>query len=492
MEKCHTLQKTPRFAMIKNAVCDVGPRAIPWCEPCQVRKEAAVSACWDVLRVHPMSHAVFICKEAGIAYKWHIVNTKEAEGMWQIPKALGFDPEVRQTIEDECFRQETHLELIASENFVSPAVLAAMGSPLNNKYAEGYPGKRYYGGCEFVDVTEDLARARARELFGAEHANVQPHSGSQANAGVYFALLKPGDKVLGLSLNQGGHLTHGSPVNMSGQYYNFHSYGLNPETEQIDYEDLARKAYEHRPKLIVAGASAYSRIIDFKRFREVADSVGAMLMVDMAHIAGLVAAGLHPSPVPCADVVTSTTHKTLRGPRGGLILCREALAKQIDKAIFPGIQGGPLMHIIAAKAICFKEALQPSFTQYARQIVSNAKALEEAFHSLGVRIVSGGTDNHLMLLDFADIDVSGMEMETWLGEANITVNKNMVPRDRRKPSQTSGIRIGTPAVTTRGMKEKDMKVIAGCIHQVLTQGPAAIPAVLLEVKKLTDAYPLFA
>ncbi len=411
--------------------------------------------------------------------------------MWGIPAALDFDPEVRQTIRDECLRQETHLELIASENFVSPAVLAAMGSPLNNKYAEGYPGKRYYGGCEFVDVTETLARERAKELFGAEHANVQPHSGSQANGGVYFALLKPGDTVLGMSLNQGGHLTHGSPVNLSGQYYHFEPYSLDPETEQIDYNDLAKQAEIHRPKLIVAGASAYSRFIDFKRFREIADSVGALLMVDMAHIAGLVAAGVHPSPVPYADVVTSTTHKTLRGPRGGLILCREALAKAIDKAIFPGIQGGPLMHIIAAKAVCFKEAMQPAFKEYAVQVVRNAKALENVFRRLGVRMVSGGTDNHLLLLDFADSEITGMEMETWLGEASITVNKNMVPRDRRKPSQTSGIRIGTPAVTTRGMTEADMAIIAACIHEVFVRGDAAIPGVLAKVRALTDAHPLY-
>jgi len=411
--------------------------------------------------------------------------------MWNIPEALWEDPEVRKTIEDECARQESHLELIASENFVSPAALAAMGSPLNNKYAEGYPGKRYYGGCEFVDVTENLARDRAKALFGADHANVQPHSGSQANQGVYLALLEPGDTVLGMSLNQGGHLTHGSPVNASGLLYNFVSYNLDPKTELIDYGDVMRKAREHKPKLIVAGASAYSRVIDFKRFREAADAVGAKLMVDMAHIAGLVAAGVHPSPIPYADVVTSTTHKTLRGPRGGLILCREELARAIDKAIFPGIQGGPLMHIIAAKAVCFKEALSPSFKDYARQIVKNAKALEETFHGLGVRMVSGGTDNHLLLLDLADLDMTGQELETLLGEANITVNKNMVPRDRRKPSETSGVRIGTPAVTTRGMKEEDMKVIARCIHSVIQKREAAIPGVREAVAKLTRAYPLF-
>ena len=411
--------------------------------------------------------------------------------MWNIPKALDFDPEVRKTIEDECNRQETHLELIASENFVTDAVLAAMGSPLNNKYAEGYPGRRYYGGCEFVDVTEDLARERAKEQFGADHANVQPHSGSQANQGVYMALLKPGDTVLGMNLNHGGHLTHGSPVNASGILYNFVPYGLDPKTERIDYDALIEKAKEVKPKLIIAGASAYSRQIDFKRFREAADAVGAYFMVDMAHIAGLVAAGLHPSPIPYADVVTSTTHKTLRGPRGGLILCTAELAKAIDKAIFPGIQGGPLMHIIAGKAICFKEALQPSFKKYSEQIVKNAKALEETFHKEGVRMVSGGTDNHLLLLDLVDTDLSGMELETLLGEANITVNKNMVPRDTRKPSQTSGVRIGTPAVTTRGMLEKDMARIASGIASIIKNKEAAIPEVKAMVKELTEQYPLF-
>jgi len=411
--------------------------------------------------------------------------------MWNIPKALDFDPEVRKTIEDECNRQETHLELIASENFVTDAVLAAMGSPLNNKYAEGYPGRRYYGGCEFVDVTEDLARERAKALFGADHANVQPHSGSQANQGVYMALLKPGDTVLGMNLNHGGHLTHGSPVNASGILYNFVPYGLDPKTERIDYDALIEKAKEVKPKLIIAGASAYSRQIDFKRFREAADAVGAYFMVDMAHIAGLVAAGLHPSPIPYADVVTSTTHKTLRGPRGGLILCTAELAKAIDKAIFPGIQGGPLMHIIAGKAICFKEALQPSFKKYSEQIVKNAKALEETFHKEGVRMVSGGTDNHLLLLDLVDTDLSGMELETLLGEANITVNKNMVPRDTRKPSQTSGVRIGTPAVTTRGMLEKDMARIASGIASIIKDKEQAIPQVKAMVKELTEQYPLF-
>ncbi|NLM87084.1 MAG: serine hydroxymethyltransferase [Clostridiales bacterium] len=411
--------------------------------------------------------------------------------MWNIPKSLDADPEIRQTIQDECARQESHLELIASENFVSEPIFSAVGSPLTNKYAEGYPGKRYYGGCEFVDVTENLARDRAKKLFGADHANVQPHSGSQANQGVYMALLNPGDTVLGMNLNHGGHLTHGSAVNASGILYNFVSYGLDPETERINYDELIERAKEIKPKLIVAGASAYSRAIDFKKFREAADASGAKLMVDMAHIAGLVAAGVHESPVPYADVVTSTTHKTLRGPRGGLILCKEELARAIDNAIFPGIQGGPLMHVIAAKAICFKEALEPAFRQYAAQVVKNAKAMENTFHEEGVRMVSGGTDNHLLLLDLVDLDLSGAELETLLGEANITVNKNMVPRDKRKPSQTSGVRIGTPALTTRGMVEKDFARIAKGIADIIRNKEQAVPRVREMVAQLTKEYPLF-
>lgn len=412
--------------------------------------------------------------------------------MWKAPDVLQQDPEILSAILNEARRQEDHIELIASENFVSPAVMAAMGTPLTNKYAEGYPSRRYYGGCEFVDVAENIAIDRVKELFGAEHANVQPHSGSQANMGVYFALLNPGDKILGMNLNHGGHLTHGSPVNISGKYFQVEAYGLDPATEQIDYDALLKKAQESKPKMIVAGASAYPRIIDFKAFREIADAVGAYFMVDMAHIAGLVATGQHPSPVPYADVVTSTTHKTLRGPRGGLILCKEQFAKAIDKAIFPGIQGGPLMHIIAAKAICFKEALAPEFKDYQRQVILNAKAMENALHAEGIPMVSGGTDNHLMLLDFADMEqVTGLEMETLLGEANITTNKNMVPRDKRKPSITSGLRIGTPAVTTRGMKEKDMAVIAQCIGKILREKEQAIPEVKQKVKELTDAHPLY-
>ena len=411
--------------------------------------------------------------------------------MWNIPKSLDADPEIRQTIQDECARQESHLELIASENFVSEPIFSAVGRPLTNKYAEGYPGKRYYGGCEFVEVTENLARDRAKKLFGADHANVQPHSGSQANQGVYMALLNPGDTVLGMNLNHGGHLTHGSAVNASGILYNFVSYGLDPETERINYDDLIYLAMDIKLKLIVAGGSAYSRAIDFKKFREAADASGAKLMVDMAHIAGLVAAGVHESPVPYADVVTSTTHKTLRGPRGGLILCKEELARAIDKAIFPGIQGGPLMHVIAAKAICFKEALEPAFRQYAAQVVKNAKAMENTFHEEGVRMVSGGTDNHLLLLDLVDLDLSGAELETLLGEANITVNKNMVPRDKRKPSQTSGVRIGTPALTTRGMVEKDFARIAKGIADIIRNKEQAVPRVREMVAQLTKEYPLF-
>ena len=411
--------------------------------------------------------------------------------MWKLPECLFQDPEVSKAIADECARQEAHIELIASENFVSPAVLAAAGSPLTNKYAEGYPGKRYYGGCVYVDQVERIAIERAKALYGADHANVQLHSGSQANMGVYFALLQPGDTVLGMSLNHGGHLTHGSAVNISGKYFHFEAYGIDPETEQINYDDVLKAARACRPKLIVAGASAYPRTLDFAAFRRIADDVGALLMVDMAHIAGLVAAGCHPSPVPYADVVTTTTHKTLRGPRGGMILCREQYQKAIDKAIFPGIQGGPLEHVIAAKAVCLGEALKPEFKVYQQQIVKNAKALENALRQRGVRMVSGGTDNHLLLLDLCDTPVTGRDLETWLGMANITVNKNMVPRDQRKPAETSGIRIGTPAVTTRGFKEPEMEQIAEWISRILYQGEAAVPAVKAGVEELTKRYPLY-
>ena len=401
------------------------------------------------------------------------------------------EPQVADAIELELGRQRTHIELIASENFVSPAVMAAMGTCLTNKYAEGYPGKRYYGGCEYVDIVEDLARKRACELFGAEHANVQPHSGAQANTAVYFAMLKPGDTVMGMSLSHGGHLTHGSPVNLSGSFFNFVPYGVSPETEVIDYEEVRRLALENRPKMIVAGASAYPRIIDFKALRAIADEVGALLMVDMAHIAGLVAAGEHPSPVPYADFVTTTTHKTLRGPRGGMILCREQYAKAIDKAIFPGTQGGPLEHVIAAKAVSFAEALTDEFKAYQHQIILNAKAMENAFREEGVRMVSGGTDNHLMLLDFTSTEMTGKLMESLLEDANITVNKNTVPNETRSPFVTSGIRVGTPAATSRGLKEAEMAQVARWIAKVLREGEAAVPAVRKEVETLMANYPLY-
>ncbi len=412
--------------------------------------------------------------------------------MFPIPDYLkAVDPEIADVVYAEARRQETHLELIASENFVSPAVLAAMGSVLTNKYAEGYPGHRYYGGCMYVDEAEEIARERAKALYGADHANVQPHSGSQANMAVYFALLNPGDTVLGMNLNNGGHLTHGSPVNISGKYFKFESYGVNPETERIDYDGLRAKALEIRPRLIVAGASAYPRVIDFERFRAIADEAGAYLMVDMAHIAGLVAAGEHPSPVPYADVVTTTTHKTLRGPRGGMILCRQEHAKAIDKAIFPGTQGGPLMHIVAAKAVCFKEAMSEDFKKYQHQIILNAKALEEGLRANGVRMVSDGTDNHLILIDLCDTAITGLQLETWLEESDITVNKNMVPRDRRKPSETSGLRVGTPAVTTRGLVEANMKDIADGIAMLIHEGEAGIPKVKEMTARLTARYPLY-
>lgn len=401
------------------------------------------------------------------------------------------DPELAKAMELELNRQREHIELIASENFVSSAVLAAMGTHLTNKYAEGYPGKRYYGGCQYVDMVEDLARERAKQIFGADHANVQPHSGAQANMAVYFAVLNHGDTVLGMNLSHGGHLTHGSPVNMSGKYFHFVPYGVEPDTERIDYDHVMDIAREAKPKLIVAGASAYPRIIDFDKLRQIADAVGAMLMVDMAHIAGLIAAGEHPSPVPYADFVTTTTHKTLRGPRGGMILCREQYAKEIDKAIFPGTQGGPLMHIIAAKAVCFREAMEPGFKAYQHQIILNAKAMEEAFRSEGIRMVSGGTDNHLMLLDFTGTEMTGKELERLLGLANITVNKNTVPNEQRSPFVTSGIRVGTPAVTTRGLKEPEMKQVVSFIARIIRDGESACPAVKNEVVALMKNYPLY-
>ena len=401
------------------------------------------------------------------------------------------DPELSAAMHDELTRQREHIELIASENFVSNAVLAAMGSHLTNKYAEGYPGKRYYGGCQYVDVVENLARDRAKQLFGAEHANVQPHSGAQANMAVYFAMLSPGDTVMGMNLSHGGHLTHGSPVNMSGKYFNFVPYGVTEDEEVIDYDALERQALEVRPKLIVAGASAYPRIIDFARLRDIADKAGCLLMVDMAHIAGLVAAGEHPSPVPYADFVTTTTHKTLRGPRGGMILCREQYAKAIDKAIFPGTQGGPLEHVIAGKAVCFKEALTDEFKAYQHQIVLNAKAMAEEFTREGIRLVSGGTDNHLMLLDLTGTGVTGKALEALLGQANITVNKNTIPKETLSPFITSGVRIGTPAVTTRGMKEPEMVTIAKLITRIVREGEAAVPQVKQDVLDLCARFPLY-
>ena len=401
------------------------------------------------------------------------------------------DPQVAEAIAQELQRQRSHIELIASENFVSPAVMAAMGTCLTNKYAEGYPGHRYYGGCEYVDVVEDIARERVCKLFGADHANVQPHSGAQANMAVYFAMLQPGDTVMGMALDNGGHLTHGSPVNMSGKYYNFVPYGVSEADGRIDYDDVRRIALECRPKLIVAGASAYPRVIEFDKLRAIADEVGAMLMVDMAHIAGLIAAGEHPNPVPYADFVTSTTHKTLRGPRGGLILCREQYAKAIDKAIFPGTQGGPLEHIVAAKAVCFGEALTPEFRAYQHQIILNAKALENAFRAEGLAMVSGGTDNHLILLDFSDREITGKQLENWLEEANITVNKNTVPGEKRSPFVTSGVRVGTPAVTTRGLKEPDMVRVAGWIARVVREGEACLPQVKAEVEAFMAGFPLY-
>lgn len=403
----------------------------------------------------------------------------------------GSDPQVGVAMREELLRQRRNLELIASENLVSPAVMAAMGTVLTNKYAEGYPSKRYYGGCEKVDVVENIARDRAKEIFGADHANVQPHSGAQANLAVYFALVNPGDTILGMSLADGGHLTHGSPVNLSGKYYNFVSYGVSGATETIDYDALRVKAQECKPKLIVAGASAYPRAIDFKTIGEIAREVGAYFMVDMAHIAGLVAAGLHMSPIPYADVVTTTTHKTLRGPRGGMILCREELAKSIDKAIFPGTQGGPLEHIIAAKAVCFGEALRPEFKAYQQQIINNAAALAAAMTARGFRLVSGGTDNHMMLVDLQAMNITGKELERRLDEVYITVNKNAIPNDPQSPFVTSGIRIGTPAVTTRGLVEADMTTIADCIYDTCTAFEAKADDIRARVDALLAKYPLY-
>ncbi len=411
--------------------------------------------------------------------------------MYSTKEIQKVDPQVAEAIELEVQRQRNKIELIASENFVSNAVIEAMGTPLTNKYAEGYPGKRYYGGCECVDIVENLAIARAKEIFGAEHANVQPHSGAQANMAVFFAVLKPGDTVLGMNLSHGGHLSHGSPVNMSGSYFHIVPYGVDKETQTIDYEELRRLAIAHKPKMIIAGASAYSRTLDFAKFSEIAKEVGAYLMVDIAHIAGLVAAGLHPNPVPYADFVTTTTHKTLRGPRGGLILCKEEYAKMINKAVFPGIQGGPLMHIIAAKAVCFGEALTEEFKAYQKQIVKNAKTLSESLMAKGFKLVSGGTDNHLMLVDLTNMGLTGKEAEKMLDEVGITVNKNTIPFETTSPFITSGIRIGTPAVTSRGFGEAQMEEIADLIYLTLTAFDEKKDEVVARVKALCDKFPLY-
>ncbi|MCI9231591.1 MAG: serine hydroxymethyltransferase [Lachnospiraceae bacterium] len=411
--------------------------------------------------------------------------------MYSLDEVRAVDSEIAQAIVDEQARQNSHIELIASENWVSKAVMAAMGSPLTNKYAEGYPGKRYYGGCECVDVVERLAIERAKELFGCEYANVQPHSGAQANMAVQFAVCKPGDTIMGMNLDHGGHLTHGSPVNMSGKYFNIVPYGVD-DNGFIDYDRLREIALEAKPKMIIAGASAYARTIDFKKFREVADEVGAFLMVDMAHIAGLVAAGLHPSPIPYADVTTTTTHKTLRGPRGGMILSSNAVNEKynFNKAIFPGIQGGPLMHVIAAKAVCFKEALSDEFKTYQKNIIDNAQALCKGLMERGIKIVSGGTDNHLMLVDLTNFGLTGKAVEKLLDKAHITCNKNTIPGDPQSPFVTSGVRLGTPAVTSRGMNTKDMDKIAEAIALVVKDGEEQIPAAREIVQKLTDKYPL--
>ena len=401
------------------------------------------------------------------------------------------DPDVYEAIKNELGRQRNKIELIASENFTSESVMEAMGSYMTNKYAEGYPDHRYYGGCEYVDVAENLARDRVRKLFGAEYANVQPHSGAQANMAVYFAMLEPGDTVLGMNLAHGGHLTHGSPVNFSGKLYNFIPYGVDEKTGTIDYDEVERLAIENKPKLILAGASAYPRIIDFKRFREIADKVGALFMVDMAHIAGLVAAGLHPNPVEYADFVTTTTHKTLRGPRGGLILCKEQYGKAIDKAVFPGIQGGPLMHVIAGKAVCFGEALKPEFKEYQQKIITNAKALADELSKLGFNMVSGGTDNHLILIDLRNKGITGKKLEKRLDSVGITVNKNAVPFDTEAPNITSGIRVGTPAVTTRGFNEDDMREIARLIDLTATKFEEKEDEIRDRVSKICNKYPLY-
>ena len=424
-------------------------------------------------------------------YDTAIAITKKEKKMVNFDLIAKEDPQIADLMKLELKRQQQHLELIASENMVSDAVMEAMGSHGTNKYAEGYPGKRYYGGCQYVDGIETLAIERLKELFGADHANVQPHSGASANAAVYLAVLQPGDKILGLDLSHGGHLTHGAKVNSSGKLYESHFYGLDPETELIDYDLMRKKALEIMPKLIVSGASAYPRIIDFKKIREICDEVGAVMLVDMAHIAGLVAAGLHPNPVEYADIVTSTTHKTLRGPRGGIILCKEEYAKKIDSAVFPGMQGGPLMHIIAAKAICFKEALAPEFKEYQKQVIANAKAMAERFIENGFNIISGGTDNHLMLVDVTNFGVNGKEVQNLLDSANITLNKNTIPNEKLSPMLTSGVRIGTPSITTRGMKEEQCVYIADLVTELIKGGEDKVETVRDKVIALCEQFPLY-
>lgn len=418
------------------------------------------------------------------------MTSKGVLRMENIDFLKSYDPQVGQAMQQELDRQQQNIELIASENIVSEAVLKAMGSVLTNKYAEGYPGKRYYGGCQYVDIVENIAIERAKQVFGAEHVNVQPHSGAQANMAVYFAFLKPGDTIMGMNLAHGGHLTHGSPVNMSGSYFNVVPYGIDDETHRIDYDKLQAQAEECKPKMIVAGASAYPRIIDFERFAQIAHSVGALLMVDMAHIAGLVAAGLHPSPVPYADIVTTTTHKTLRGPRGGMILCKEEYAKAIDKAVFPGTQGGPLMHVIAGKAVCLGEALKPEFKAYQQQVVKNAAALADCLMGYGFDLVSGGTDNHLMLVDLRKFHITGKELEHKLDEVRITANKNAIPNDPEKPFVTSGVRLGSPAVTSRGFVEEDMRIVGECIYET-AKGDVAPELIREKVSALCAKYPIY-
>lgn len=436
---------------------------------------------------HPLTHIDTILQ----LYDTAIAITKKEKKMVNFDLIAKEDPQIADLMKLELKRQQQHLELIASENMVSDAVMEAMGSHGTNKYAEGYPGKRYYGGCQYVDGIETLAIERLKELFGADHANVQPHSGASANAAVYLAVLQPGDKILGLDLSHGGHLTHGAKVNSSGKLYESYFYGLDPETELIDYDLMRKKALEIMPKLIVSGASAYPRIIDFKKIREICDEVGAVMLVDMAHIAGLVAAGLHPNPVEYADIVTSTTHKTLRGPRGGIILCKEEYAKKIDSAVFPGMQGGPLMHIIAAKAICFKEALAPEFKEYQKQVIANAKAMAERFIENGFNIISGGTDNHLMLVDVTNFGVNGKEVQNLLDSANITLNKNTIPNEKLSPMLTSGVRIGTPSITTRGMKEEQCVYIADLVTELIKGGEDKVETVRDKVIALCEQFPLY-